>query len=119
MFFKVNDYAALQGALDGLCGQLTASGISQECVFDCKLVACELLSNVLKHAGEEAECFAQLKEDCVELKIVSKTVIKLPEKIECSALFAENGRGLFLVHTLCQQQVFSVEDGIVARIPLK
>lgn len=119
MFFKVKDYATLQAALDGLSRFLFEENVGSESVFDCKLVACELLGNVLKYTQGEAGLRGEIKDDFIELKVLSETFFALPEKIVCSGLFAESGRGLFLVNTLCEGQVTAEEDGIVARIKIK
>lgn len=119
MFFKVKNYATLQEALEGLCDFLVSQNVGQESIFDSKLVACELLGNVLKYAKGEAGLRGEIKEDFIELKVLSESFFALPDKIECSGLFAESGRGLFLVNTLCEEQVFAEKDGILARIRIK
>ena len=119
MLLKVNNYAALQAALDRMCEDLLAQGVTKDCVFDCKLVACELLGNALKHGEGEASLLAQIQEKTVILKVGSESPFVLPEKITCSHLLAESGRGLFLVDTLCEGQIFTEEDGIVAKIRIE
>ena len=119
MFFKVKNYATLQTALDRLCEFLSEQNVHADSVFDSKLVACELLGNVLKYTDGEAGLHSEVKEDVIELKVLSDTFFALPEKIVCSELFAESGRGLFLVNTLCEGQVLTEKDGILARIRIK
>jgi len=119
MFLRVKNYATLQAALDGLCAFLSEQGVGQDDVFDGKLVACELLGNVLKYTDGEAGLRCEIKDECIELKVLSDTFFELPENIVCSGLFAENGRGLFLVKTVCDGQVFTEEDGILAKISIK
>ena len=117
--FHVKDYASLQTALNGLCQFLTEWEIIQERIFDCKLIACELVGNVLKHTNKQASLQAQILEDCVRVKALSDTFFKLPDNIVCSGLYAEGGRGLFLVNSLCGGQIIAEEDGIVAVVKLK
>ena len=119
MFFKVKDYATLQAALDGLSQFLSEENVGSESMFDGKLVACELLGNVLKYSEGEAGLRAEIKDGFIELKVLSETFFELPEKIVCSGLLAESGRGLFLVNTLCEGQLTAEKDGIVARIKIK
>lgn len=119
MFFKVNDCTTLQDALDGLCKGLSARGVEEERIFDCKLVACELLSNVLKHGDGKAELQLTLDSDHVALKVLSKTSFRLPKQIACSDILSENGRGLFLVNTLCEGEIFTENEGILAKIRIK
>ena len=117
--FQVKDYASLQTALDGLCQFLAEWEIIQERIFDCKLIACELVGNVLKYTSGQAGLQAKIVEDCVQVKALSDTFFKLPESIVCSGLYAEGGRGLFLVNSLCGGQILAEEDGIVAIVKVK
>lgn len=119
MLVKVTDYTTLQAALEELCRELDGQKVDQETIFDCKLVACELLGNVLKHGDGQAELHGEIQDGAVVLKVLSKTIFALPDKITCSATLAENGRGLFLVNTICEEQVFTEANGIVAKIKLK
>ncbi len=119
MFFKVKDYAALQFALDGLCAFLAEQGISEERIFDCKLVACELLGNALKYAQGEAALEGALQDGFIELKVLSESAFILPKKIVCADLFSEHGRGLFLVNQICEEQIAAEEDGIRVRIRIE
>lgn len=54
MYFEIDDYNALEQALHQLCVRLEAAQAPEQAVFDSKLVACELLSNVLQHGGQRA-----------------------------------------------------------------
>ena len=118
MIFKISDYEGLQTALGRLCEFLSAHDIPQERIFDCKLVACELLGNVLKHGDGKAALTGRVEDNFVELKIVTERSFILPEKITCSDLFSEGGRGLFLVSKLCQE-ILSETDGIRVRIKIE
>jgi anti-sigma regulatory factor (Ser/Thr protein kinase) len=118
MLVKVTDYTSLQTALEALCQYLTSQNVEQEKVFDCKLVACELLGNVLKHGDGKATLQGELQDGYIVVKVSSKQTFVLPEQITCSGTFAEGGRGLFLVNTLCNGQVFTEDTGIVVKIKL-
>ena len=119
MLFNVKDYASLQTALEGLCQFLTERKVGQEQTFDCKLVACELLGNVLKYTNGDTGLCVEIADGFVCMKAKSNTFFELPEHIVCSGLYAESGRGLFLVNTLCEGQIFAEKDGIVAKLKLK
>ncbi len=112
MIFKVKDCAAMQEALSALCAFLEGCQIPTEKVFDAKLVACELMSNALKYAGGETGVESDIKNGSIELKIYSKQFFALPKAVVCADLFAEHGRGLYLVHKLCKGKMNAEEDGI-------
>ena len=116
--FQVKDLNALQAALDGLCQFLAEWKVDKEKAFDCKLVACELVGNVLKYANGKAGLRVEVLDGFACLKALSDNFFGLPEKIECSGLYAESGRGLFLVNTLCEGEITAEADGIVAKIKL-
>ena len=116
---KIKNNAALQAALTELTNFLIHAGISEEQIFDSKLVACELLGNVLRHTEGEMGLQSEIKDGHIELKIFSKTFFALPEEIHCSGLFAEHGRGLFLVNEISEGQMFSEEDGIRVLLRIK
>ena len=119
MLIEVKNQAALQQALDELCAFLTAADLSADLVFDSKLVACELLSNVLIHANERAKLQGEIKDGFIELKVFSSTVFVFPEKRNCPSALSEHGRGLFLVDSVCGQRVYSEEDGVRVLIEIK
>ena len=116
---KIKSNAALQAALAELTNFLMCAGICEEQIFDSKLVACELLGNVLRHTDEETGLQSEIKDGYIQLKILSRTFFPLPEKIRCSGLFAEHGRGLFLVNELSEGKIFSEEDGIRVLLRIK
>lgn len=117
--FKVKDPTALQAVLEELTEFLLQAGVPSERAFDSKLVACELIGNVFRHEKGEAGFSSEIKDGHIEMKILSKTVFSLPEKIVCSDLLSEHGRGLFLVSELCEGQIFSDKDGIRVRLKIE
>ncbi len=112
MFFEVNDYVTLQAGIDELCVFLAQENVPSDCIFDSKLVAYELLGNVLKHADGKAILHGKIIEDFVELKICTHTLFEIPQNKTCPDVTAEHGRGLFLVNTVCEGRFYSDEDGI-------
>lgn len=119
LVFKVTNSAMLQAALEELTSFLDEMGIDGERIFDSKLVACELLGNVLRHTDSETELRGEVKDGHIELKITSNSPFKAPKKIVCSDVFCECGRGLFLVNELCEGQIFSETDGIRVRLRME
>jgi len=54
----------------------------------------------------------------VELKIISDHVIAPTAEVKNADLFAEHGRGLFLVKTLCEERIYIEEDGVRVQIKI-
>ena len=116
--FEVKEYASLQTALEALCQFLASYKVAEEKIFDCKLIACELVGNVLKYTAGKAGLEVAIIEGAVQIKALSDAFFKLPEEIFCSGLYAESGRGLFLVNALSEGQIIAEADGIVAKVKL-
>ena len=114
--FEIKDYASLQTALDGLCQLLAEWGVAQEKTFDCKLVACELVGNVLKYGEGKAGLQVRFLGECVQVKALSESFFELPENIACSGLYAESGRGLFLVDAVTVERKLTESGDILVKI---
>lgn len=115
MFYEVKNKDTLQAALRSLCAFLQEKNIPQSAIFDCRLVACELLGNVLRHAQGTAKLFGTINDEFVELKIQSQDTF-FPKKTVCAEVYAENGRGLFLVENAVENELYCEEDGLLVRI---
>ncbi|MGN0822435.1 MAG: ATP-binding protein [Candidatus Gallimonas sp.] len=112
MYFEIDDFNALERALHTLCDRLTASDVPEETVFDSKLVACELLSNVLQHGGERAYCYATVDGDRILISVRGENGFRPPDNSACSDVTAECGRGLYLVDAMCESRDYDERDGI-------
>lgn len=119
MYFEIDDYNALEQALHQLCVRLEAAQAPEQAVFDSKLVACELLSNVLQHGGQRAYFSAMLEGDILRLRVRGNNGYRQPEKTFCSDVTAECGRGLFLVDAFCESREYSEREGICVVIRIR
>lgn len=102
----------MKEAMKKLCDFLAESDIPDGCVFDSKLVASELMSNILRHSNGIASLESEIRGEFIELKVHSSVRFCPPEKSRCSDVFAENGRGLFIVDNVCAERSFT-EDGSI------
>lgn len=118
MIFEVKDYASLRLALQALCGDLDGRSVRPERVFDSKLVASELLGNVLRHTDGIAKLRWEVQGDFVELHILSSVAFVPPKTSQPVGVFSEHGRGLYLVDSLCVERTMTEEGGICVRIQL-
>lgn len=99
--FKVENLTRMNAALREFTDFLQASDVSEDDVFDCRLVSCELITNVIRHCGETA-CFSgRLCGGGVEITVSSEhsgNVVLIPSLPD---VFAESGRGLYIVNAIC------------------
>lgn len=113
MDFEIGDYNALRKALHEMCLSLSAEKISEDALFQTRLVADELLSNVLQHGGGRAYLRAEREGDTIALSVRGSAGFCPPEESALPKdLFAERGRGLFLVDSICIRREYSEEEGI-------
>lgn len=108
----IEDFNALKEALHRMCLQFAARNIPEEVVFNSKLIADELLSNVLQHGGGKAFFTATLEGNEIKICVRGSENFRPPERSALADVFAERGRGLFLVDSYCTRREFSETDGI-------
>ncbi len=119
MYLEIQDVLAMQSALKQLCVFLSENRVSPERIFDSRLVASELVGNVLKHAGESAQLTWGIKGNVIELAVRSKSGFCPPKESICSSVYCEHGRGLFLVDSLCERRYEDGNGGIVVTIKMQ
>lgn len=118
MVFEIENYATLKTAVEEFCAFLYAENIPEECIFNSKLVAYELLGNILKHADSKAQFCGKIEKEMVEIKVLSAKSFIPPEKTICAEVLSEHGRGLFLIDELCLERTH-IKNGICVRIKIK
>ena len=119
MNFEIDDYNALHEALQSLSRALTEECVPEDTVFSSKLVASELVSNVLQHGGGHARFCVVREGDMIRMSVKSRLSFCPPEKSVCSEVDAERGRGLFLVDEYCETRTYSERDGICVVIKIR
>lgn len=112
MYFEIDDYNTLRAALNEMCSAFSCAKMSEETVFDSKLVAAELLSNVLQHGGGRAVFLAERVGDEIRLCVKGENGYRPPEKSACADVLSESGRGLYLVDRFCERRDYTPQEGI-------
>ena len=105
--------------MESLCDFLLRFQIPSESIFDSKLVVSELIVNILKHSEGMASLHTEVKDGLINLKITSTNPYVLPEKSVCSDVFAEHGRGLFLVDSVCLTRTQTPDGEILVTLAIK
>ncbi|MDE6558138.1 MAG: ATP-binding protein [Clostridia bacterium] len=95
--FEVDDIKNMNAELARFLDYLESLGVDGDAVFDCRLVSCELITNVLRHCGGTA-CFeGEMSGGEITITVGASSpsgeicVPDLPEAL------AESGRGLYIV----------------------
>ena len=118
MFMEVKNFEALKEAMKELCDFLAESDVPEDSVFDSKLVVSELVSNVLQHSDGVASLEREIRGEFIELKVRSSVRFCPPEESRCSEVYAESGRGLFIVDNVCTERSFTEDGGIKVLIKI-
>lgn len=114
--FKVDNLINMNSALQDFLDFLVRENVAEEDVFDSRLVSCELITNVIRHLGETAYFSGGLTENVIEIQVRSEksggavVIPTLPD------VFAESGRGLYIVNTICGGDIKVVGNRIEVRI---
>ena len=116
MELTVKDYQTMRDALARLCEYLSENQVPRESLFTSRLVASELVGNVLRHSEGEARVCLEVKEGFIELVVFSSVHFVPPQKSVCAEVFSEHGRGLFIVDKVCEERSFTEDGGILAKI---
>ena len=119
MVFEIENYQTMQKAMETLSRIFAEQGVSSDKAFDCKLVATELLGNVLRHGTGKARFCVEMSEEYVELRVLTQETFLPPENSVKADVYAEHGRGLYLIDSVCKERVQSEEEGILVRIALR
>ena len=115
----VSGYAALKAEIARMCGALKGMGVPENAVFSSRVVAHELLTNALEYGGGEAQFSFRRAGDEITICVQAKRPFRPPEKAARADLYAERGRGLYLVDALSVRRDYSEEAGIIAVIAIE
>ena len=118
MIFKIDDYLSLRDALENVNRLLEESDVPAERVFDARLVVSELVGNVLRHAKTTATLGVEIGGGFVELLVRSELPFIPPTVSKKAEVFAESGRGLFLVDSVSEERSSTTDGGIRVRIKI-
>ena len=119
MIFEMQNYAAMKDALEKLCRFLDGHDVPAERVFDSKLEASEFVGNVFRHSNGVARLQGEVNDGFVELVVFSTAAYIPPENSRPADVYAEHGRGLFLVDNVCEERTLTESGGIRVRIKIR
>ena len=98
--FKVVDLKDMHSFLKQFSDYLESENVDADCVFDSRLVSCELISNVLKHCGGAAHFDGYLKGDEVVINVYGERTVGVIPAPSLPDALAESGRGLYIINAV-------------------
>ena len=99
--FKVDNLKNMGPQLKTFADFLRLSGADDEDIFASKLVSCELITNVIRHGGDEAEFTGSLSGDTIMITVTAESFKGLDITRPAPDVFAESGRGLYIIRSIC------------------
>lgn len=107
--FKVDNLNEMSSALSDFAEFLRGQQFCDDEVFASRLVSCELITNVIRHSGEEAEFVAELFPDRITITVIAKGLDGVNIHTEVPDVFAESGRGLYIIR--CFGEIEPAKEG--------
>ena len=101
--FKVDNLKNMSAELKTFADYLRVAGACDDDIFASRLVSCELITNVIRHGGDEAEFTGALTGDRIIIRIAADSLRGLDLKGKVPDVFAESGRGLYIVKCFCEE----------------
>ena len=95
--FSVDNLKNMHNELRAFSEFLQRSAICDEDIFASRLVSCELITNVIRHGGEEAHFKGELLPDAITITVTAKSLENVKLNAKMPDVFAENGRGMYIV----------------------
>ncbi len=118
MIFEINDYLSLQEAIESVNRILLEHDVPDERVFDARLVMSELVGNVLRHAKTTATLGVEISGAFLKIHVRSGVPFVPPTVSKKAEVFAESGRGLFLVDSVSEERSCTEDGQISVRIKI-
>ena len=111
--FKVDNLKRMRRELADFAEYLKGNSVCEDDVFLSRLVSCELITNVIRHSGEAAEFSAELLPDKISITVAAKSFENLSFASNPPDVFAESGRGLYIVKSVIWGDIRRGEHGEV------
>ena len=103
--FKVDNLINMHDELKAFTDFLRLSGVCDDDIFASKLISCELLTNVIRHGGDEAEFTGSLISGGIEITVTADSLKGVDIRGEMPDVFSESGRGFYIVKNMCRGEI--------------
>lgn len=110
--FRVDDLSKMNEKLRAFAEFLRSKDISEEDAFFCRLVSCELISNVIIHGGEAADFKGRLADGGVYITVLADSLDRVKLDAHRPEVLAENGRGMYIVKSICSGEIERLNGGL-------
>ncbi len=119
MLFEMKTYAEFKQAVSQLSDFLFKQKLSEDVVFDSKLVIHELIGNALQHSEGGASFSAEVVDGCVRISVRGEEKFYPPKESRLPTRYAERGRGLYLVDSLSAERTVTDDGEVIVIIRIR
>ena len=109
--FKVDNLKEMSAQLAAFADFLRSSQVSDEDVFLSRLVSSELITNVIRHGGEEAEFKGELLCDKIAISVTALCQRGIDLNPARPAVLSDGGRGIYIINAVSINGIERGEHG--------
>lgn len=117
--FVVSDLRTMNENLREFAEYLRDGRVAEDDVFASRLVSCELISNVIIHSGQSAEFCGELTGGEIAISVTANGIENVDLNPTLPDVFAESGRGMYIVNCICGGNVWRRDGGLHVVIKTK
>ncbi len=99
--FKVDNLQSMSSQLKAFAEFLENMHLSEDEIFESRLVSSELIANVIRHSGEAAEFKGELLPDKIVITVFAEGQENIDLFKGLPDVYSESGRGLYIVRSIC------------------
>ena len=110
--FKVSNLKNMNAELKSFAEFLRSVDVDDDDIFASRLVSCELITNVIRHSGETAFFTGELLADRIAITVTAQSLSGLNLHPTLPDVFAESGRGLYIVKSVCYGDIEECDGGL-------
>lgn len=110
--FKVSNLKNMNAELRAFSDFLRSVNVGDDDIFASRLVSCELITNVIRHSGEVASFTGELLADKIAITVTAHSLSGLDLNPTLPDVFAESGRGLYIVKSICYGDIEECDGGL-------
>lgn len=114
--FRVDNLINMNSALKDFLDFLREEKVSEDTLFNSRLVSCELITNVVRHTGGTAIFTGLINGGVVEIRVRSDNAKAVDVNPSLPDVFAEHGRGLYIIKSICLGEIEQKDGEIKVNI---
>lgn len=110
--FKVSDLKTMNESLKEFSEFLRRASVAEEDIFASRLVSCELITNVIIHSKKCAEFSGSVEGEGIVITVTAGGFDGVDLSPALPDVFAESGRGMYIVNCICGGNLQKSENGL-------